>query len=80
MYIEIVFNTVYNDIKQMLKRFLSGKINGTKNALLFSSQAPTHGSFTFDFRFLDELKHRVCLSKTVRWIFHFRFRFAFIKI
>ena len=64
----------------MLKRFLSDKINGTKNAFFFSSQAPTHRSFTFDLRFLYELKHRVCLSKTVRWISHFRFRLVFIKV
>ena len=37
-------------------------------------------SFTFDFRVLYELKHKVCLSKTVRGIFHFQFRLVFIKV
>ena len=64
----------------MLKKFSSDKINGTKNALFFLSRVPTHHSFTFNLRFLYELKHKVRLSKTVCWIFHFRFRFVFIKV
>ena len=64
----------------MLKKFPSDKINGTKNALFFLSRAPTHHSFTFNLQFLYELKHKVRLSKTVYEIFHFRFRFVFIKI
>ena len=49
----------------MLKKFPSDKINGTKNVLFFLSRAPTHHSFTFNLRFLYELKHKVCLSKAV---------------
>ena len=65
----------------MLKKFPSDKINGTKNALFFLSRAPTHHSFTFNLRFLYELKHKVRFSKTVSCeIFHFRFRFVFIKV
>ena len=64
----------------MLKKIPSDKINGTKNALFFLSRAPTHHSFTFNLRFLYELKHKVRLSKTVCGIFHFRFRFVFIKV
>ena len=64
----------------MLKKFPSDKINHTKNALFFLSRAPTHQSFTFNLRFLYELKHKVHLSKTVCWIFHTRFRFAFVKV
>ena len=64
----------------MLKKFPSDEINGTKNALFFLSRAPTHHSFTFNLRFLYELKYKVCLSETVRWIFHFRFRFLTIKV
>ena len=64
----------------MLKKFPSDKINGTKNALFFLSQAQTHHSFTFNLRFLYELKHKVCLSKTVYEIFHFGFPFVFIKV
>ena len=56
----------------MLKKFPSDKINVTKNALFFLSRAATHHSFTFNLRFLYELKHKVRLSKTVSWIFHFR--------
>ena len=64
----------------MLKKIPSDKINGTKNALFFLSRAPTHHSFTFNLRFLYELKHKVRLSKTVCGIFHFQFRFVFIKV
>ena len=64
----------------MLKRFISNKINGTKNALFFLSQAPAHHSFTFNLLFLCVLKHKVRLPKTVGGIFHFRFRFVFIKV
>ena len=64
----------------MLKTFPSDKINGAKNALFFLSQAPTHHIFTFNLRFLYELKHKVRLCKTVFGIFHLRFRFAFIKV
>ena len=72
--------TIHWDKTQMLKKFPSDKINGTKNALFFLSRAPTHHSFTFNLRFLHELKHKVRLSKTVCGIFHFRFRFVFIKV
>ena len=64
----------------MLKKISSDKINGTKNAPLFLLRAPTHYSFTFNLRFLYELKHKVRLSKSVGRIFHFRFRFVFIKV
>ena len=37
-------------------------------------------SFTFNLRFLYELKHKVRLSKSVQVIFHFRFHFVFIKV
>ena len=63
----------------MLKKFPSDKIDGTKDALCSLSRAPTHHSFTFNLRFLYELKHKVCLSKTVCGIFQFRFRFVFVK-
>ena len=55
----------------MLKKVPSDKINVTKNAFYFLSRAPTHHSFTFNSRFLYELKHKVYLSKTVRGILHF---------
>ena len=47
--------------------------------LFFLSQVPTDHSFTFNLRFLYELKQQnVCLSKTVCEIFYFRFRLVFI--
>ena len=64
----------------MLKKIPSDKINGTKNALFFLSRAPTNHCFSFNLRFLYELKHKVRLSKTVCGIFHFQFNFVFIKV
>ena len=37
-------------------------------------------NFTFNLQFLYGLKHTVRLSKTVRGIFHFRFRSVFVKV
>ena len=64
---------------QILKKFCSDKINGSKNAIVFLLWAPNH-SFTFILWFLCELKHKVCPSKTVCVICHFWFRFVFIKV
>ena len=51
-----------------------------KNSLFFLSWALSYHSFTFNSWFLYELKHKICLTKNVRGIFHFQFRFIFIKI
>ena len=64
----------------MLQKIIWDKINGTKNAFFFLSQVPTHHSFTFNFQFLYDLKHKVRLSKTACRIFHFWFHFVFIKV
>ena len=72
--------TIHWDKTQILKKFPSDKINGTKNALLFLSRAATHHSFTFNLPFLYELKHKFRLSKTVLGIFHSWFHFVFIKV
>ena len=64
----------------MLKKISSDKVIGTKNVLFFLFQTPTHHSFAFDLRFLNELKRKVRLSKTVCGTFHLRFRFVFIKV
>ena len=64
----------------MLKKISSDEINVTENVLFFHLRAPTHHSFTFILRFLNELKRKVRLSKTVCGIFHFRFRSVFIKV
>ena len=61
----------------MLKQFPSDKGNG-KKCPLFSFASSN--SKTFNLRFLYELKRKVRLSKMVCGIFHFRFRFAFIKV
>ena len=71
---------IHWDKIQILRNFSSGKIKSTKNALFFLSRAPTHHTFTFNLRLLGELKHKARLSKTVDGIFHFWFRFAFIKV
>ena len=63
-----------------MKKFPSGKINVSKNVLFFLLWAPTHHSFTYNLRFLYELKHKVRLSKNICGIFHFRFRFVFMKV
>ena len=64
----------------MLKKFPSDKTKVVKNALFFLSRTPTHHSFTFNSRFLYELKRKVRISETVCRIFHFRSRLVFIKI
>ena len=64
----------------MFTKFPLDKINGRKNARFFLSRAPTHHSFTFNFRFLYELINKVCLSKIVCGILHFGFRFVLIKV
>ena len=71
--------TIHWDKTQLLKKFPLGKISGAKIPS-FSSRAPSHHCFSFNLWFLHELKHKVRLSKTVCGIFHFRFRFAFIKV
>ena len=64
----------------MLKKFPLGKINGTKNALFYLLRPPANHSFNFKLQFSYELKPKVCLFKTVCGIFHFQFRFVFIKV
>ena len=63
---------------QILKKFHSDKINGTKIFPLFFLRAPTYHNLTFNLQFLFELKNKVRLSKTERRIFHFRLCFLFI--
>ena len=46
VYSESVFNTLYIEIKQMLKEFPSDKISGTKNAL-FSFASSNSSQFYF---------------------------------
>ena len=68
------------ELNTNVRKFPSDKISGTENERkFFLSLAQTHHSFNFNLRLLYELKHKVRLSKTVCGIFHFRFRFVFIK-
>ena len=76
---ESVFNTLYIEIKHMLKN--SSKQNKWyKKCLLFSFASSNSSQFTFNLQFLYELEHKVRLSKIVCEIFHFRLRFVFIKV
>ena len=58
---------------QMLQKFPSGKRNGTKYALVFLPRAPSHHSFTFNFWFLYEPKHKVRLRGEFSILISFRF-------
>ena len=64
----------------MFKTLPTDKTNGTKHDSFFLLRAPTHHNSTFNLQFLHELKQKVRLSKTVCGVFHFRFRFVFIKV
>ena len=64
---------------QALIKIHSDKTNGTKNALFFLSRAPTHHSLLLICdSYVNQTKVR--LSKTVSAIFHFPFRFVFIRV
>ena len=63
-----------------VKKLPFGQNKRYRKSLFFLSRAPFHHSFTFDLRFLYELKRKVSLTLCVGLIFHFRFRFAFIFI
>ena len=65
---------------QILKKISFGQNKRYKICPLFSFASSNHHNFTFNMRFLYELKHKVHLSKTVCGIFHFRFRFVYIKV
>ena len=61
------------------KRFKRVKNRAVKKLHFHLSLAPDHHSFIFNLPFLYELKHNVRFCKRLCGIFHFRFRFAFIK-
>ena len=67
VYSESAFNTRYTYVKKISL----GQNKQIKNTLFFLSRAPTHHGFTFNFRFLYELKHKARLSKAVCGIFYF---------
>ena len=58
MYILKLYSIPYTLRKNAnVKEYPLGKINDTKNALFFLLRALTHHSFSFNSRFLSELKH-----------------------
>ena len=67
-------------MKHKFKKNSFGQKNSTKKCPLFSFANSNLPHFNFNFRFLYELKHEFCLSKTEFGIFHFRFRFVLIKV
>ena len=78
---------IHWDKAQMLKQFLSDKINGTKNDLCFLLRVPAHHSFTFNLRFLwtkakrfDSLKLFVGFSIFDYGSFLLKFIFLFSKM
>ena len=71
---------VYSIHTQKLRKILLDKINVTKNGLFFLLWPPTHHSVTFNLKFLCQLKHKACLSKSGCGTFHFRFGFIFITV
>ena len=64
----------------MLKIFPSDKISGAKNTLFSFCELQLIHSFTFNLRFLYELKHKVRFSKSECGIFQFRFVFGKVYI
>ena len=66
-------HTIHWNKTQMLTKGSFWQNIRHKNALFFLSRAPTHHKFSFNLWFLYELKHKLCLFKTVCGIFHFRF-------
>ena len=80
MYIPKVYSIHYTfRLNTNVKKNSFGKNQRYKKCRLFS-RTPTHHSFAFKLRFLNELKIKVRLFKTMCGIFHFRFRFIFIKV
>ena len=70
--------TIHSDKTQISKNSLRTKW-AVQKCSFFLSRAPTHYSFTFNLRFLNELKHKARLFTTVCGISHFWFPFVFIK-
>ena len=72
--------TTHWDKPEIFLKNSFGENKRYKKCPVFLSRAPTPCSFTSHLRFLYELNHNVSLSKTVCAIFHFKFRFVFIKV
>ena len=63
-----------------VKKLSFGESKQYNKCPIFSFVSSNSSQFTFNSRFLYELKHEVRLSKSVCGIFHFRFCFIFIKV
>ena len=81
VYSESVYNTLYIEINTNIKKISFWQNKRYKKCLLFSLVSSNTSQFysAFNFLFLCELKHKVCLSKTVCGIFHLRFCFVLLK-
>ena len=79
MYSESLFSTLYIEIKRMLKRNSFAQNKCCRKWTLFLRAPPPH-RFTFKSQFLYELKNRIHLFNSVWGIFHFLFRFVYIKL
>ena len=66
--------------KTNVKKNSFGQNKRYKKCPLFSFVSSNSRQFYFNLRILYKLKHKVCDSKTVRGIFHFRFVFAKVCI
>ena len=69
---------IHGDKTQILKKISFGQ--NKKMPPFFFRELQLIKSFTFNLRFLYELRHKARLFKTVCEIFHFRFRLVFIKV
>ena len=72
--------SIHWDKTQILKKFPLDKINGTKMPSFFFRELELITALLLICDSYMSWKHKVCLSKTVCGIFHFRFRFVFIKV
>ena len=72
-------DSIYWDKTNMLKKFPLDKINAQKMHS-FLSRAPTQCSFTFNLRFLNELKHEVWFYTFNSISFLLKFIFLFNKM
>ena len=80
MFWKCIEYTIHWHKKKSLKKSLSIKETVQKIPSFFFRKLQLITVLLFNLRFLYELKHKVGLSKTVCRIFHFQFRFVFIKV
>ena len=64
----------------MLKKASLRQNKRNRKCPLFSFESSNWPQFYFILQFSYEMKHMVCFSKPMREIFHFQFRFIFVKV